>query len=335
MVEDHHSANQTVSASANFSNGAAFAPATIVKPATGELENATIAQIAPQALISPPKASSSYSSDNFIDDPLIAPASPPAGDSPHGEPMTSDFQASNKAVKTPLISRVKFDWSHAEQGHILGAFFYGYILFQVPGARMAESVGAKWILMAANAGSALISLAFPLSTQLNSIHLLMVLRFVMGCCQSAFFPASYVLFCRWLPEKERAVLLPVMFIGSNMGSISTYIMSSYLITSSHGWPSVFYLSGFVCSVVTVLWCVCGSNGPEDNSLITKEELAYIQSNVETSHRKCAAEAQPLNALSLAAGEKADAVKPASCEASCEASWSKLLKSVPVWTLILR
>ena len=133
--------------------------------------------------------------------------------------------------------------------------------------------------MAANAGSALISLLFPLSTQLNSIYLLMALRFFMGLCQSAFFPAAYVLFCRWLPEKERAVLLPIMFIGSNIGNISTYIMSSYLITSAHGWPSVFYMSGLICTLVTIFWCIFGSNGPEDNRFITDEERHYIVANV--------------------------------------------------------
>ena len=133
--------------------------------------------------------------------------------------------------------------------------------------------------MATNAGSALISLIFPLSTQLNSIHLLMALRFVMGLCQSAFFPAAYVLFCRWLPERERSVLLPIMFIGSNMGSVSTYIMSSYLISSGNGWPSVFYLSGLICTIVTVLFYVFGSDQPEDNWLITDEEVEFIKLNV--------------------------------------------------------
>lgn len=192
---------------------------------------------------------------------------------------TNIFLTTKKAFNTPLISQEKFHWDQTEQGHILGAFFYGYILFQIPGARMAESVGAKWIIMAASAGSAVISLAFPLSTQLNSIYLLMMLRFVMGLCQSAFFPAAYVIFCRWLPEKERSILLPIMFIGSNMGSISTYILSSYLISSAYGWPSVFYLSGLVCSIVSLFWCIFGSNGPEDNWFITEKERCYIESNV--------------------------------------------------------
>lgn len=192
---------------------------------------------------------------------------------------TNIFLTTKNSFKIPLISQEKFHWDQTEQGHILGAFFYGYILFQIPGARMAESVGAKWIIMAASAGSAVISLAFPLSTQLNSIYLLMVLRFVMGLCQSAFFPAAYVIFCRWLPERERSVLLPIMFIGSNMGSISTYILSSYLISSAYGWPSVFYLSGLICSIVSLFWCIFGSNGPEDNRFITEKERYYIESNV--------------------------------------------------------
>ena len=133
--------------------------------------------------------------------------------------------------------------------------------------------------MVATAGSALISFIFPLSTQLNSIYLLMVLRFVMGLCQSAFFPAAYVFFCRWLPESERSVLLPIMFIGGNVGSISTYTMSSYLISASYGWPSVFYVSGFINLLVTILWIVFGSNGPQDNWLITQEECNLIQAGI--------------------------------------------------------
>lgn len=109
----------------------------------------------------------------------------------------------------------------------------------------------------------------------------MVLRFVMGLCQSAFFPAAYVFFCRWLPERERSVLLPIMFIGSNLGSISTYIMSSYLISSSWGWPSVFYASGLICLLVTLLWLFVASNGPDDNWLITSAERDYIRDSLES------------------------------------------------------
>lgn len=209
--------------------------------------------------------------------------------------------------------------------------------------------------MAATCGSGLISLAFPLSTQLNSIYLLMLLRFVMGLCQSAFFPAAYVLFCRWLPERERSILLPVMFIGSNIGSISTYILSSYLISSDFGWPSVFHVSGLVCLLVSASWCIFGSNGPEDNWLITDEERKMIARNANNQSSESNSfdelptkdpdsntlkklEAAKLNKQSQRASccDSMDSIEspPPQPKLAREPSWPKLFKSIPIWTLIL-
>ena len=38
-----------------------------------------------------------------------------------------------------------FGWDEKTNGVILGMFFYGYVLTQVPGGRMAELVGGKWL----------------------------------------------------------------------------------------------------------------------------------------------------------------------------------------------
>merc|ERR550534_2162496 len=35
----------------------------------------------------------------------------------------------------------QFNWNELEQGRILGMFFYGYVLTQLPGGRLAELVG--------------------------------------------------------------------------------------------------------------------------------------------------------------------------------------------------
>ena len=31
------------------------------------------------------------------------------------------------------------------KGFILGAFFYGYVVTQLPGGRLAETIGGKWL----------------------------------------------------------------------------------------------------------------------------------------------------------------------------------------------
>ena len=37
------------------------------------------------------------------------------------------------------------DDDYDDQGVILGMFFYGYVLTQLPGGRLAEIVGGKWL----------------------------------------------------------------------------------------------------------------------------------------------------------------------------------------------
>ena len=39
-----------------------------------------------------------------------------------------------------------FDWDATTQSLVLGCFFYGYVLTQIPGGRGAEKFGGKWIL---------------------------------------------------------------------------------------------------------------------------------------------------------------------------------------------
>ena len=39
----------------------------------------------------------------------------------------------------------EFSWSTTLQGHILGAFFYGYVSGLLPGGPLAERFGGEWI----------------------------------------------------------------------------------------------------------------------------------------------------------------------------------------------
>lgn len=39
----------------------------------------------------------------------------------------------------------KFDWDKEVQSQVLGAFFYGYVVTQIPSAVLATKFGGKWI----------------------------------------------------------------------------------------------------------------------------------------------------------------------------------------------
>jgi len=70
-------------------------------------------------------------------------------------------------------------WQKNIQGHILGAFFYGYLISQVPGGILAERYGGKWVLAAFVCLSTVSTLLTPVAARLSFVPLI-VLRICCG-----------------------------------------------------------------------------------------------------------------------------------------------------------
>lgn len=67
-----------------------------------------------------------------------------------------------------------YDWDSETQGWILGAFFYGYILTQIPGGYLASRCGAKWLLGLGILGTVIFTLLTPLAADLGPNYLFAV-----------------------------------------------------------------------------------------------------------------------------------------------------------------
>lgn len=67
-----------------------------------------------------------------------------------------------------------YDWDSETQGWILGAFFYGYILTQIPGGYLASRCGPKWLLGLGVLGTILFTLLTPLAADLGANYLFAV-----------------------------------------------------------------------------------------------------------------------------------------------------------------
>jgi MFS family permease len=124
----------------------------------------------------------------------------------HGNGSSSDVCVTvDSSVKTNegKVGNGEFDWDQQTQGVILGAFFYGYVAFQVLGGRLAELFGAKWLCAVSLAMSAVINALTPLIARANMYWLFITSRVVLGAFQSVLFPACYALIAKWTPEHER------------------------------------------------------------------------------------------------------------------------------------
>lgn len=63
-----------------------------------------------------------------------------------------------------------YDWSEEQQGIILGAFFWGYTLTQIPGGMLSQRYGGKYVFMLGILFSAVCSLLTPNVVRLGNIH---------------------------------------------------------------------------------------------------------------------------------------------------------------------
>ncbi len=81
----------------------------------------------------------------------------------------------------------KYDWDSTVQSTLLGAFFYGYVLTQIPGGVLASRFGGKWIFGIAILITAVMSLLGPAAAALDW-RLLMATRIVQGLAEGVCFP---------------------------------------------------------------------------------------------------------------------------------------------------
>lgn len=68
----------------------------------------------------------------------------------------------------------KYSWDADTQGWILGSFFYGYIITQIPGGYFARKIGGKLLLGFGILGTAVFTLFTPLAADLGVGYLIAV-----------------------------------------------------------------------------------------------------------------------------------------------------------------
>lgn len=197
-----------------------------------------------------------------------------------------------------------FVWTEPQQGFVLGAYFIGYFITQIPGGRMAEIFGGKWVFFVAVIMNMVGTLLSPVCSKAGYQYLI-IMRIIEGLGGGVTFPAMNVLISKWAPASERSTISSIVYGGTALGTVIS-IPSAGLIAGSLGWEWVFYLHGGLCSIWCVLWVIFITDAPDSHKFMSSAELDFIQATA-------------------AGGKKA---KPP------PVPWAKIFTSVPVWAIII-
>lgn len=178
-------------------------------------------------------------------------------------------------------------------------------------------------------GAAICSLIFPLAAKCSdSIIYAYIIRVIMGATQGALFPAVYVLLCEWLPKDERSKWLPYPSSFSRFGAIVMNLVIPSIM-KAYGWEAVFYVSGGTTLIWCVLFIVFGSNSPDQSYWISKQELSYIQSNLEP--KVSSITQKQTNILTVSSLDVNESVAK---ESEPSVSFCSMLFNRPLWILTI-
>lgn len=170
----------------------------------------------------------------------------------------------------------EFLWDQVTQGYVLNAFFYGYIVTQIPGGWLAEVVDPGWIYFCGIGTTSLLTLGTAVVAR-ASFSAFLVLRILEGIAEGVTYPAMYALLARWSPVDERSMMAAISNMGSLLGTVITLPLAAVLCKHGFagGWPSVFYLTGLLGVVWCILWTFLASGSPEKHRFISEDERMYI------------------------------------------------------------
>jgi MFS family permease len=193
-----------------------------------------------------------------------------------------------------------FTWSEPEQSVVLGSYFWGYLLTQVPGGRVADLFGGKWVFFAAVVLHIVPTLLSPVCSAAGYQYLI-IMRVVEGLGGGVTFPAMNALVSKWAPPQERSSITSIclggkdlvrgckghlsddalILVGTALGTVLS-ISSAGLIADLMGWEGVFYLHGGLSLVWCVMWVALVTNSPEDHPFISEAERDYIMGAAKAS-----------------------------------------------------
>lgn len=109
-----------------------------------------------------------------------------------------------------LVRSIKFhclnqSWTIVSFSLLHFSYFWGYFVSQIPGARIAESFSAKWVMFFSVTINIACTLLSPLASKFHYTAMI-AMRIGEGIGGGVTFPAMHVMLASWAPPTERSTM---------------------------------------------------------------------------------------------------------------------------------
>jgi sugar phosphate permease len=177
---------------------------------------------------------------------------------------------SNIGVAAPLIAHdLALDMTVI--GTLLSAFFWGYVLTQIPGGAIAQRIGPRRVV-----GTALIvtGIAACLTGLIADLRALLFVRVMLGIAEGVIWPSFAILFIRWFPGEERGRAVSVAQFAMPISTIVMAPLAGWMIDIVH-WQMMFVMQGIPAIAMGLVFLRYVTDDPSTDKRISESERDYI------------------------------------------------------------
>jgi sugar phosphate permease len=156
-------------------------------------------------------------------------------------------------------------------GALLSAFFWGYVVTQIPGGWLANRIGPRRVIAVALTVTGVMAC---LTGVVHNLSALLAVRVTMGLAEGVIWPSFSIIFIRWFPARERARGIAFAQYALPLSSVVMAPIAGWMIDIVH-WQTMFLLQGVPAIVMAVLVWAFVSDDPTRDRWITPAERDFI------------------------------------------------------------
>ncbi|WP_413738425.1 MFS transporter [Sodalis sp. RH21] len=165
--------------------------------------------------------------------------------------------------------------SSIEIGYLFSVFSWAYVLCMTPAGWVADRFGSKLAMFLGVLVWSLVTILMGFVSYITLvIPALLVLRFLLGVCESPVGPSAGRIIAAWFPSAERGVA-GAIFNSAQYISIAMFMPLMAWLCHTFGWQHVFIVMGILGIAVALAWGKI-FYVPMKHPWVNQAELDHIQ-----------------------------------------------------------
>jgi ACS family tartrate transporter-like MFS transporter len=166
-----------------------------------------------------------------------------------------------------------------------GAFFWSYVLFQLPASTVLTRLGARRWLGITMVVWGVCSAGTAFVTDANSF---VGMRFLLGVAESGFFPGVAWFMTRWFPAQYRGRAMGIFYaFGASASVIGGPLSGNLLLLDGWhglaGWQWVFLIEGVPACILASLCPILMRDRPEDAAWLSRDEQVWLRGRLDAQN----------------------------------------------------